>query len=156
MLDTSKLHVKLAEGIRPDGPIEPRRYTLTHSDLTGHLFLTIGPDYDRRALRALQVRLERDVVLGECMLGDEEPRLELHMAAQGGLPLFGSGSMRCEIFRHYRPLVVAATRWGDRALAEARPELDDAPVTACFHWRGDRCEREPWGRWGEGRQVRRA
>jgi hypothetical protein len=149
MLDPSRLQVTFAEGSRPDGPLTPRRYTLTHSDRTGDLFLTIGPDYDRQALRALQVRLERDEVLGEWVLGPDGPRLDLHMTAQGGLPLFGTGAMRCNIFRRYRPLVLDALGYGDRAFAAAHPELDRAPVISRFHWRRGRVESESWGRWGE-------
>lgn len=42
-LKPEKLHVGLAEGSIADGPVTPRCYTLTHSDTTGDLFLTIGP-----------------------------------------------------------------------------------------------------------------
>jgi integrase len=42
-LRPEKLHVSLAEGSIADGPVTPRSYTLTHSDTTGDLFLTIGP-----------------------------------------------------------------------------------------------------------------
>lgn len=149
MVDASRLHVTFAGGTRPDGPLTPRRYTLTHSDLIGDLFLTIGPDYDHHALHALQVRLERDEVLGEWVLGADGPRLDLHMTAQGGLPVFGTGAMRCNIFRHYRPMVLDALRCGDRTLAEAHSELDAAPVVARFRWRRGRVQSESWGRWGE-------
>jgi hypothetical protein len=149
MLDASTLHVTFAEGTAPDGPVTPRRYTLTHSDRTGHLFLAIGADYDRRALHALQVRLERDEVLGDWLVDEDGARLELHMMAQGGLPIFGTGAMRCRIFRHYRPLVLGAMRYADAPFSAAHPELDDASVVGCFHWRRGRVEREAWGRWGE-------
>lgn len=43
-LRPKKLHVKHVVRIGPIDPISPRRYTLTHSDITGELFLTIGPD----------------------------------------------------------------------------------------------------------------
>lgn len=72
------------------------------------------------------------------------------MAAQGGFPGFGMGALRCRIFRHYRPTVLEALRYGDRALAEAHPGLGDAPVVAWFHWRRGRLESEPWGSWGVG------
>jgi hypothetical protein len=140
----------VAEGIRPDGPVAPRRYTLTHSDITGVRYLTIGPEYDHQALHALQVRLERDEVLGDWVAGDE-PRLELHMMAQGGLPVFGTGTMRCNIFRHFRSKVLSVIRHADAAFAEAHPELDDAQVVARFHWRDGHEETEPWGRWGDWR-----
>ena len=120
MFDASRLHVKFAEGTSPEGPLAPRRYTLTHSDMTGELFLSIGPDYDRRALRALQVRLERDEVLAEWLRTAEGPQLDLQMAAQGGVPLFGTGTMRCDIFRHYRPVVLGAIRHGDPVHAMIR------------------------------------
>jgi hypothetical protein len=149
MFDASRLHVSFLDATRPDGPPAPRRYTLTHSDRTGHLFLAIGADYDRQALRALQVRLERDEVLGEWVVDDDGPRLDLHMMAQGGLPIFGTGRMRCGIFRRYRTMVLGAMRHADAALSAALPELDDAPVFARFHWRRGRVESEPWGRWGE-------
>lgn len=151
MVDPSRLHVKLQEGTRHDGPLIPRRYTLTHSDLSGHLFVTIGAEYDRRALRALQVVLERDEVLGDWVITGGSPHLELHMMAQGGLPLFGTAAMRCGIFRRYRSLVLWALRSADRGLAEAHPRLDEAPVVARFHWRRGREERERWGHWGDGR-----
>lgn len=137
----------LLPGTGRDRPLAPRRYTLTHSDRTGHIFLSIGADYDAAALRTLQVRLERDEVLGEWVV-DDEPRLELHMAAQGGLPVFGTGRMRVVIFRRYRELVLDALRSGDSALSAAHPEIRGAPVVARFHWRRGREEREDWGRWG--------
>ena len=35
MFDAAKLHVRFLEGASPHGPLTPRRYTLTHSDVTG-------------------------------------------------------------------------------------------------------------------------
>ena len=57
-LNPAKLHVAWSQGVTPQGPISPRRYTLTHSDATGDLFLTIGADYDRRQIGGV-ARLER-------------------------------------------------------------------------------------------------
>ncbi len=151
MFDASRLHVTFAEGVLRAGPLTPRRYTLTHSDRTGDLFLTIGREYDRDALRKLQVRLERDEVLGEWVFADDGPRLDLHMMAQGGVPLFGTGAMRRDIFRRYRPMVLGAMRHADGLFAAAHPELDQAPVIARFHWRDDRRDAEPWGTWGDYR-----
>lgn len=147
MLDPSRLHVTFLTGTERDGPVTPRRYTLTHSDRTGHLYLSVGVEYDASALHALQVRLERDEVLGEWVV-DDGPRLDLHMAAQGGLPVFGTARMRVGIFRRYRDLVLDALMSGDAALTAAHPEVRDAPVVARFHWRRGREELEDWGRWG--------
>lgn len=152
MFDTAKLHVTFAGGCTPDAPLVPRRYTLTHSDRTGDLFLTIGCEHDREALGALQVRLERDEVLGEWILDADGYRLELSMMAQGGVPLFGTGAMRRNIFRHYQHMVLAALRYGDRLCSQAHPELADAPVIARFIWRDGRDDTELWGRWGPPRE----
>ena len=49
-LNPQKLHVDYMEGALPDGPIFRRVYTLTHSDSTGDLYLTIGLVYKKRAI----------------------------------------------------------------------------------------------------------
>ena len=149
MAEQDRLHVRFLEGADEEQPVAGRRYTLTHSDRTGELFLSIGSDYDEDALRSWQVRLERDEVLGEWTRDDEGWVLELHMTAQGGVPLFGTARMRCDIFRHYRPLVLRALSSGDAAFLRAHEELADARIVACFHWRGERSQCEPWGRLSE-------
>ena len=148
MFDAAKLHVTFGAGCTTTAPLVSRRYTLTHSDRTGDLFLAIGCEFDGEALGALQVRLERDEVLGEWVADIEGFRLDLHMAAQGGLPFFGTGAMRRDIFRRYRTMVLAALRHGDRLFSQAHPELADAPVMARFAWRDGREDTEAWGRWG--------
>jgi hypothetical protein len=44
-LNPEKLHVEFRPGVTEAEPIIPRRYTLTHSDITADLFLTIAPEY---------------------------------------------------------------------------------------------------------------
>jgi hypothetical protein len=70
-----KLHVRFIEPCGSEGPESPRRYTLTHSDLTGDLFLTIGPEYDKRQISGIYTRLMRDEVLGGW--DTDEPALHL-------------------------------------------------------------------------------
>jgi hypothetical protein len=43
----------------------PRKYILTHSDITGDLFLSIDTDYDKRALSNWYTKFMRDEVLAE-------------------------------------------------------------------------------------------
>ena len=74
-VDLPRLRVTFQEGTTATGPLNSRRYTLTHSDRNGALFLTIGTDFDRRALHRLQVRLMRDEVLGEWLLDGSNARL---------------------------------------------------------------------------------
>ena len=45
-LDPEKLSVTFVPPITKTDPIRFRKYTLTHSDTTGNLFLTIGPYFD--------------------------------------------------------------------------------------------------------------
>ena len=42
-----KLHVKFMTGIHSGELIAGRRYTLTHADFSGNLFLPIGIEFDR-------------------------------------------------------------------------------------------------------------
>ena len=46
-----------------NGPVTPRCYTLTHSDTTGDLFLTVGPEFDRAQISGWYTRLMRSQVL---------------------------------------------------------------------------------------------
>jgi len=56
-LNRRKLHVRFAGGIMSQGPLTPRHYTLTHSDSTGDLFLTIAPEVDRNQTAGWYTRL---------------------------------------------------------------------------------------------------
>ena len=55
-----KLSVEFKDGVTVTKPVIPRRYTLTHSDITGDLFLTIGIHYAWDKINPM-----RDEVLGE-------------------------------------------------------------------------------------------
>ena len=74
-LRPEKLHVRFLPGAAPEGPITPRCYTLTHSDATGDLFLTIGPQYDREQVSGWHTRLMRDEVLAEWIDEESSPVL---------------------------------------------------------------------------------
>jgi hypothetical protein len=140
-----KLHVRLAAVVGADQWSLPRRYTLTHSDATGDLFLTIGQDYDRRQISGLYTRLMRDEVLAEWRQDKDSPELHVYCHVSGGL-VFGSAEMRDAIFRGELPLVLEALRYGDRALYAAYPLLDQAPVWVYFNSATPRYDRvERWG-----------
>jgi hypothetical protein len=144
-LRPEKLHVEFAPGAEPEGPLLSRCYTLTHSDATGDLFLTIGPEHDRRQIGGWYTRLMRDEVLAEWREDDEGPALHVHCHVSGGL-VVGPARWRFGIFRRELPLVLEAFRFGDRQLFETRPELDGAPVWVHFHATQARYNRrEEWG-----------
>ncbi len=144
-LNIEKLHVRLVGGISSEGPVVPRRYTLTHSDSTGELYLTIGPDYDRRQISGWYTRLMRDEVLAEWCEGKNGPVLRVYCHVSGGL-VFGPAGWRYAIFQRELPLVLEALRFGDHGLYTARPELDRAPIYVHFHATQSRYKRtEAWG-----------
>ncbi len=126
------MHVRFAAGASPDGPSTPRHYTLTHSDATGDLYLTIGPDYDRRQISGWYTRLMRDEVLAEWRQEKDGPALHVHCHVSGGL-VIGSAGWRYAIFQRELPLVLEAFRFGDRRLFEIEPGLDRAPIWVHFH-----------------------
>lgn len=153
-LKPHKLHVRFRQGAKPEGPLIPRRYTLTHSDFTGDLFLTIGADYDRQQVAGWYTRLMRDEILAEWSEEDDGPALHVHCHVSGGFVL-GWAKMRLGIFRREMPLVLEALRYGDRKLFESNPALDQAPTWIHFHASQRRYDRiEQWGVLGDYRVDR--
>jgi len=130
-LRPEKLHVKYVAGIGSTDPISPRRYTLTHSDITGELFLTIGSDCNESQICGWYTRLMRDEVLAEWKDTDEGPALHVYCHVSGDF-VFGSAQFRYEIFQDELPLVLEALRYGDRSFFAAHPQLDTAPI--CVHF----------------------
>ena len=127
------------------GRVAPRRYTLTHSDSTGDLFLTVSSEYDRKQVSGWYTRFMRDEVLAEWREDEEGPALHVYCHVSGGL-VFGTAGWRYAIFRHELPLVLEAFRHGDRKLFEANPNLDQAPILVHFCSRRRRYRRlERWG-----------
>jgi hypothetical protein len=144
-LRPEKLHVRLSAGVEAERPLTPRCYTLTHSDTTGELFLTIGQEYDDKQTSGWYTRLMRDEVLAEWRQGQDGPGLHVHCHVSGGL-VFGSAGLRDAIFRRELPLVLEAFRYGDRDLYAAHPELDSARIRVHFHARQQRYRSvERWG-----------
>ena len=144
-LRPGKLHVHLSEDSVADGPVRPRCYTLTHSDTTGELFLTIGPAFDRAQISGWYTRLMRDEVLAEWLEDEDGPALHVYCHVSGGL-VFGTAGWRYAIFRRELPLVLEAFRYGDRQLFETHPELDRAPIR--IHFRSHRRRYRRRERWG--------
>ncbi len=144
-LNPAKLHVTYLPGAGEVQPLWPRCYTLTHSDLTGDLFLSIGTEFDRRRLAFWYTRMMRDEVLAEWMTEGGRPYLMVHCHVSGGV-VFGPAGMRDGIFRRELPLALEAIRFGDRGLVGDHPDLDAAPVRVRFHAAGARYDvEEHWG-----------
>ena len=126
-LKPEKLKVIYKGNITETNPIAPRRYTLTHSDATGDLPLTIGSEYNRKQISGWYTRLMRDEVLAEWIKRDASYSLDVYCHVSGGL-IFGGASMRESIFLNEMPLVLEALRFGDRPLFDRHVELDEAVI----------------------------
>jgi hypothetical protein len=143
-LNPRKLHITFLDGIHATGPITPRAYTLTHSDTTGDLFLSIGQRYNLPQISGFYTRLMRDEVLAEWE-ANERITLHVHCHVSGGL-VFGSSKWRYSIFTFHLPMVLEAFRYGDQKLAGISPQIATAPVIVHFHAREKKYSQiEPWG-----------
>ena len=145
-LNPEKLHTTFQAGLGVTSMSLPRRYTLTHSDKTGDLFLTLGADYNQKQISGFYTRLMRDEVLAEWEKSRETPSLHVHCHVNGGV-VFGFASWRSDIFHTHMPMVLAALRHGDRELFASLPELDEATVWVHFVSNQARFNQvEDWGK----------
>jgi hypothetical protein len=139
-----KLHVQFSEGMQDPAKLIPRCYTLTHSDRTGELFLTVARAYDLGQISGWYTKIMRDEVVGEWQTGDP-PSLHLHCHVSGGFVL-GSAKWRDAIFRQHIPLVLDAVCYGDRVFLQANPNLHPSQILIHFHAKQSTLDRvEDWG-----------
>lgn len=124
--DPALLTVTLRPPITAEEPINGRRYTLTHSDETAELFLTIGPCFAYDEISEL-----RDEVLGEWTQINGRYIFSVYLYVYG-YDIKGSPEIRNTIFRRELPLALQAIRYGDSALFEEYPELDQSEIVGCF------------------------
>lgn len=136
-----KLIVELADDVTADGPIIPRRYTLTHSDETGDLCLSIGKYYDYSKVNYL-----RDEVLG-CWVckenGEYILKLQVLLDTCGEID---TTEKRDKIFRRELPLAITAIIYGDRKLFAAYEVLYECKLFIKFKSRYEKYNvEEQWG-----------
>jgi hypothetical protein len=144
-LNPKKLRVTYLTGTTPGRLILPRRYTLTHSDRTGELFLSIGRKYDTPQISKLYTKLMRDEVLAELSDDGDNLTFRVYCHISGGFVL-GMAKWRYSIFCHELPLALEAIRYGDRALFKQNPPLDKTPVFIHFQSTDKRFNKvENWG-----------
>ena len=144
-LNPKKLHVTYLTGTTPENLILPRRYTLTHSDRTGELFLSIGNQYDTKQVSKLYTRLMRDEVFAELTGTEDSLVFRVYCHVSGGF-VVGTAKWRYNIFHSELPLVLEAIRYGDSTLFKHNPKLDNASVLIHFRSTNNRFDRiEDWG-----------
>jgi hypothetical protein len=144
-LDPEKLTITYLCGARPGAIDLPRRYTLTHSDRTGKLFLSIGEEFNAGQISGIYTRLMRDEVLAELCYDGSSPVFRVYCHVSGGF-VVGTARWRYRILQHEMPLVLEAVRYGDQALFEHNPQLDNASVLVQFKSTNSRFDKvEDWG-----------
>ncbi|KGX84923.1 staygreen family protein [Pontibacillus marinus] len=127
VFSTNRLYVQYRPDIQHTTAYDLRKYTLTHSDITGDLFLTVSTEYAFD-----QVNDMRDEVLGEwiptlqgilfrgeALVGDET------------IPLTQQ-KIRYEIFNREMSTALQGIFYGERWLLEMNPALLASPVYILF------------------------
>ena len=125
-LNPDKLHVEFRIGVSMTEPVIGRKYTLTHSDITADLFLTIGLQFAYDKVNAM-----RDEVLAEWRMNNGILFLYVYVYVDGQ---FGPAisAVRNAIFRRELPLALEAIRYGDKRFFAAHPDLDNSPIWIHF------------------------
>lgn len=128
-LNPSKLNIKYIDSEEIE--ILSRKYTLTHSDFTGELFLSIGKEYDYKKLRGLYTRFMRDEVLAEWKKIDSNYELHIYLHVSGGIT-FGGARFRDRILRNHLPLVIEILRYAEKDLIKKHDFLQEAEIYIHF------------------------
>ncbi|SHM77888.1 staygreen family protein [Gracilibacillus kekensis] len=123
-----KLFVIYTGGVTATTPVIPRKYTLTHSDITGELFLTIGIQYAWENINEM-----RDEVLGEWRHRSGNTLYYcVYLYIDQGEYDINAATKRNEIFIRELPLALTAIRYGDRALFNKHPHLNQSSLIINF------------------------
>ena len=139
-LNPEKLSVELRCGVTAREPVIPRRYTLTHVDITSELFLTISLTYAFDKTGAM-----RDEVLGEWIKTKEQYFYHVYLHVDGKFGLKET-AVRNYIFRRELPLALEAIRYGDSKFFSLHPELNNVPIIVYFMSENFKFNRiEIWG-----------
>jgi len=139
-LNPDNLHVVYKDSVDEVSLKLPRKYTLTHSDSTGDLFLTIGSDYDFEQISSLYTRFMRDEVLAEWQKNNDQYELHIYMHVSGGF-CFGWAGLRDRIFCYHLPLVLQAFKYGDKKLIEEMPEIENSDIIVHFQSKNKKYDR---------------
>ncbi|WLR57101.1 staygreen family protein [Mesobacillus subterraneus] len=109
-------------------PIDSRKYTLTHSDLTGELFLAVGNVYDYQAINFEM----RDEVLADWITINGEYLLYAKVYISNGEYDLNMSRIRYMIFKKELDLALTAIVYGDKNFYTYYPWLLDAPIYVQF------------------------
>ena len=123
-----KLTVEYRDGVSATEPIISRSHTLTHSDVTGQLFLTIGTQFAWDKVNSDM----RDEVLGVWSMEGNNVYYNVFVYIDNGEHDLSAAMRRNEVFRRELPLALTSIRYGDRFLFKCYPSLDYAFIFVTF------------------------
>lgn len=123
-----KLRVKYIPPATAFEPVDRRKYTLTHSDTTGELYLSIGTIYDYQAINYKM----RDEVLADWITVNGEYLLYGNVYISNGEYDKNMSRIRYMIFKKELDLALTGLIYGDRSFYSYYPWLLDAPIHVQF------------------------
>jgi hypothetical protein len=137
--DPAKLSITYLPGTASTDTAVPRnrRYTLTHNDLTGRLYLSVGLDYNEDQLAGWYTRIVRDEILAEWAVvhpssndnpTSPPPRLNVYCHVSGEELWPAPPRLRSFIFQREMKLVLDTIAYADRGLLAEHPQLASATV----------------------------
>lgn len=109
-------------------PVVGRKYTLTHSDKTGDLFLNIGTQYNLNAID----KKNKDEVLAGWIFQEGRYLLKGRVYVTSGEFNEQLSKIRFTIFQKELSLALTAIIYGDRKFYFYHPYLLDAPIYIQF------------------------
>ncbi|NLZ49575.1 MAG: hypothetical protein GX895_12530 [Clostridiales bacterium] len=139
VFDPEKLYVEFRPGVTKIEPILGRKYTLTHSDMSAEIFLTIGLEFAYDKITSI-----RDEVLVEWLISDRGLIFYVYIYVGDFAPQVLA--KRDAIFRMELPLALQAIIYGDSEFFYAHPQLDNTPIYVYFYSNDPNYNRyEYWG-----------
>lgn len=107
--------------------LSPRRYTLTHSDETGDLYLVIDSEYHYEFLSD-----KRDELLAELQMDGCQNYYFYVYIRVDGVDGIKSAVKRNEIFKRELPLALSVIKYGDPYLFTVYPQLEQIAIYVYF------------------------
>lgn len=123
----NQVYIEFREPATALSPLADRKYTMTHSDDTGDLFVVIATDYaeDRINPTRDEVRLEWTVI-------KDTPVLYGEVLIDGEGIAVGNAEIRDTIFKREMPIALQTIYHADGQLFNANPELRETPIFIHF------------------------
>ncbi|KAF5037126.1 Staygreen protein [anaerobic digester metagenome] len=125
-LNSHKVFVQYRDMMEPYEPVLGRKYTITHSDTTGELFVFVAENYAEDQITGIrdEVRVAwKEDKTGLALIG---------LVIVDGKGVTGNAFIRNKIFYNEMPTALQALRQADRFLFDKEPNLDNTTVFIHF------------------------